>query len=539
MPLTRIGPFALEEPLDGLAESNVLRGVHVERKMSMAVKLLPRSIVNRPMRGSTFSDDVKTLQQMAHPRIVRYFGGAVEQGQPYLALELVKGESLRDRLNRRGRLPWEFTVDVADAICTALHHAHARQIVHQRLAPTRILLTTDDQVKLTGFDCVWADHDEVLGLRCPMEVAHYLAPEVFRGKQSATCPQGDLFSLGVILYECLTGELPWQAETPAELVQSRRETPAPRVSTKVLDCPVWLDVLVMKLLEAKRQDRFPSAEETHRAIVNAKRKVASGMGAAQQAWSGQKGTLTVDHDRSEVRRIKRRGRTRERDTSPFYERAWFLAVSLAAVIGLGVWALLPPSEEALFAKAQPLMESDDPLQWSRAEERFLSSFRERFPDSEHADEIVEFDRRLAIHRAETRLNNNERLRRPPQTEAERKFGEARSFEQFGDRLSAWKKYEALVHLFTDSEEKYDRAFVELARRQIGRIKAQQDPAESQAEFLEHQLSRAREAIKKNDPFRARKILDGILELYGNNQEVRPLVEQARDEKRRLDLSGNR
>ena len=317
MPLTRIGPFALEEPLDGLAESNVLRGVHVERKMSMAIKLLPRSIVNRPMRGSTFSDDVKTLQKMAHPRIVRYFGGAVEEGQPYLAMELVEGESLRTRLDRRDRLPWELTVDMADAVCTALHHAHARHIVHQRLTPTRILLTANDEVKVTGFDCVWGDHDEVLGLRCPMGVANYLAPEVFRGKQSAAYPTADLYSLGVILYESLTGELPWEANSPSDLVQVRRQTPAPRVSKKVLDCPVWLDVLVAKLLESKRQDRFPSAEETHRAIVNAKRKVASGMGAAQQAWSGQKGSLTMDHDRSEVRRIKLRGRTRERDTSPF------------------------------------------------------------------------------------------------------------------------------------------------------------------------------------------------------------------------------
>ena len=537
MPLTRIGPFALEEPLDGPVESNVLRGVHVERKMSMAVKLLPRDIVNRPMRGSTFSDDVKALQKLGHPCIVRYYGGAVEQGQPYLALELVEGESLRNRLDRRGRLPWELTVDVADAICTGLHHAHARQIVHQRLTPVRVLLDADDKVKIIGFDCAWGDHDEVLGLRCSMEVAHYLAPEVFRGKQSANYPTGDLFSLGVILYECLTGELPWQADTPAELVQARRQTPAPRVSANVLDCPVWLDVLVAKLLEVKRQDRFPSAEETHRAIVNAKRKVASGMGAAQQAWSGQQGTLTVDHDRSEVRRLKRQGRSRERDTSPFYERAWFLALCLLGLLGLGAWALSPPSEEALFAKAKPLMESEDPQQWSRAEERFLSSFRKRFPESKYADELAEFDRRVAIHRAETRLNNNERLRRAPQSEAERKYGEARSFEQFGDRFSAWKKYEAMINLFADSEERYDRAFVELARRQIDRIKAQQSTKEGQTEFLEGQLERARELIDNNDLFAARKILDSILELYRSNQEVRSLVEQAREEKRRLDLSG--
>ncbi len=99
--------------------------------------------------------------------------------------------------------------------------------------------------------------------------------------------------------------------------------------------------------------------------------------------------------------------------------------------------------------------------------------------------------------------------------------------------------EALVNLFGDSEEKFDRAFVELARRQIGRIKAERGPAGSQGEFLELQLAKAAELVKENDLFGARKILDGIIELYENNQEVRPLVDQARDEKRRLDLSGNR
>jgi len=185
------------------------------------------------------------------------------------------------------------------------------------------------------------------------------------------------------------------------------------------------------------------------------------------------------------------------------------------------------------------MESDEPGQWKNAEDWYLSSFRKRFPDSEYAEQIAQFDRRVAIHRAETRWKNNQRLLRPPQSEAERQFGEAWNYEEFGDRLSAWKKYEALVNLFDGSEKEYDQAFVELARRQIDRIKTEQDPAESQSEFLEHQLARARGLVEKNELFGARKILDGIIELYGNNLEVQPLVDQARDEKRRLDLSGNR
>ena len=382
----------------------------------MAIKLLPRHVAVRVMGASTFPDDVKVLQRLQHPNIAHLYGGAVEQGQPYLALELVDGESLRQRLDRHGKLPWDATVEIADAICDALRHAHEHGVVHQRLTPARIMLTSEGGVKLFGFDCAWADTDQVLGLHSPMNVAHYLAPEEFRGKKSASLPTCDLFSLGVILYECLSGELPWPAQSlptqsPADLVRARRAGPAPRVSTKALDCPVWLDVLVMKLLAIKRQERLASAEETHRAIVDAQRKVASGMGAAKHAWSGKQGRLSVDTDRSELHQMRRKQRRVQQDDSPFYERAWFLAICLASLIGVGIWAMLPPGEEALFAKAQPLMESDSPSDWRRAENEYLKSLSERFPESKYTDQIHELRSRLDMHDAATRMNNNERLGR--------------------------------------------------------------------------------------------------------------------------------
>jgi len=533
MQLTRIGPFAIEEPLDGLTDGNVLRGIHVERKMSMAIKLLPASVVNQLMGSSTFSEDVKSLQQLLHPGIMRYYGGAVEQGRPYLALELIQGESLRERLDRRGRLPWEMAVDIIDAACEALQHAHSNGFVHQRLTPTRILLPEDGGVKLIGFDCVWADRDEVVGLRSPMNVAHYLAPEEFRGKQSASLPQCDLFSLGVILFECLAGELPWVANTPSELVEARRSAPAPRASTKVLDCPVWLDVLISRLLEVKRSDRLESAEETHRALVDAKQKVASGMGAAQHAWSGRQGTLTVDKDRREVRRI-RRSQTRKRDDSPFYERAWFLAICLASVVCFGIWVMWPLSEEALFANATPLMKSDSLTDWKRAEDLYLSPLRERFPDTKYASEIQAFEDRYAMHLAESRAMFNERHSRSPKSEAERLYSEAWRFEQLGDRLTAWQKYDALVNLFSESESADDLAYVRLAQRQINHIKSDQGDAESQADFVQKQLARADSLVAAGNLIQARRLLDSIVSLYDGNQELKPLVDRAQEQMRQLD-----
>jgi len=535
MQQSRLGPFALEEPLDGLAERNVLRGVHIERKVSMAIKLVPRSVVNRPMGGSTFPADVKSLQQLVHPGIARCYGGAVDQGQPYLALELVQGESLRQRLDRRGRLPWEMAVEIIDSVCEALQHAHSKGLVHGRITPNRILLAENEAVKLVGFDCAWADRDEVLGLRSPMKIAHYVAPEVFRGKLSSSQPPCDLFSLGVILFECLSGEVPWPAETPAQLVEARRTAPAPRVSAKVLDCPIWLDVLISKLLAVKRSERLSSADETHRSLVDAKQKVAVGMGTAQHAWSGKQGALAVDSGRDELRRIHRQGKSR-RDTSPFYERVWFLALSLTAVIGIGIWALLPPSEDDLFAKAKPLMESENVLDWKQAEQRYLNSLKERFPDTKYADQIKLFEDRFAMHRAEKRVMNNERLGRQPQSESERQYVEAWRYEQIGDRLTAWQKYEALVNLFFKSNDAVDLAFVNLARRQIRLIKSEQGPGEGQSAFVLKQLDRARDLAKAGNPLQARRLLDSLVSLYEDNRELQPLVEKARAQLRQLDGS---
>ncbi|QEG37927.1 serine/threonine protein kinase [Bythopirellula goksoeyrii] len=527
MQRSRIGPFVLEECLDPRGSANVLRGLHVERKTAMAVKLLPPSLVNQAMGGNLFAADVKRLQKLVHPSIVRYLGGTIEDGQPYLALELVPGESLRDLMDRRGKIPWELAVEITDGICEALRHAHQHGFVHQRLTPSRVLLPEGGGVKLAGFDCAWGDRDEVLGLRSSMEVAPYLAPEVFRGKQSATLPPCDLFSLGVILYECLAGELPWSANTPSELIQARRAGPAPRIAPKVLDCPVWLDVLVAKLLEPKRADRLSSAEEAHRAIVSAMQKVAAGVGATQQALAGKSGVLRVGGDQKELRKLSKGFRRKHRDTSPFYERAWFLGVCLLLLVAGAAWTLRPADEDALFEGAKPYMDSESPVDWKRAEEQYIKPLLAQYPDTKYADEIQEFEDRYLVYRAQTRAKNNDRLGRPAESEAERLYTEAWDFEKRGDRITAWQRYEALATMFNKSDDEYDRAFAGLARQRISNLRSDPQDGKSQADFVRDQLAQSKSLIQEGDLYKARRILDGIVSSYKDNRELQPLVDQAR------------
>jgi hypothetical protein len=181
-----------------------------------------------------------------------------------------------------------------------------------------------------------------------------------------------------------------------------------------------------------------------------------------------------------------------------------------------------------------LMESEDAVDWKRAEESYLISLKERFPNTKYADQIKQFDDRFAMHRAEKRVLNNQRLGRHPQSESERQYGEAWRFEQIGDRLTAWQKYDALVNLFSKSESGDDNAFVNLARRQIRLIKSEQGSGEEQSIFVQKLLKRASNLAMTGDLLKARRILDSLVSLYDGNQELQPLVESARQQLRKLD-----
>jgi hypothetical protein len=284
---------------------------------------------------------------------------------------------------------------------------------------------------------------------------------------------------------------------------------------------------VAKLLQTKRGIRLATADATRRAIVEAKRKVTEGMGAAKQAWSGRQGALTVDSDRREIAELRKKQVTRERDESPFYERAWFLGLCLAGVIGLVAWLMWPKSEDALFAAAKPLMESESSVDWKRAQTQYLDKLLSRFPNTKYRDEIAKFEDRVALNRAIEHVKNLDRFGRTPESDAQRLYAEGWKAERFDDPVTARERYEAVLGK-ADVSDVDQRAYATLARQGIERIKA--------AEAAQSKLELATQLAKDGKTAQARKVLSDIVSLYRADKDLAEIVEQARGKLADLDAA---
>ena len=178
----------------------------------------------------------------------------------------------------------------------------------------------------------------------------------------------------------------------------------------------------------------------------------------------------------------------------------------------------------LFERARVMLESDDPLQWDRAQREFLQPLRRRFPESAHLPEVQVWEDKIEMHKTEEKLKYKLKLGREFDSEGERLFARARQFEQFGDQVSALERYQALVTLLQGDDKA--RVFVNLARRQIAAIEASGTDHADRLELVRTALERAEGLQRDGNTLAAREVWQSLVRLYGDNQELAPLVEQA-------------
>ncbi len=267
-----IWPFELLDKLGEGGMGVVYRARYVKNDRIVAVKLVPSNITDATVLAR-FERETQLLKTLRHPNIVHTFGGKTEGDQRFYAMELIEGGNLDELIGERGRLSTDTTVAYALQMCAGLAHAHEKGIVHRDIKPGNFLLSKDGHLKLADFGLATvAAANKLTAAGKTMGTFRYMAPEQIRGKPDP-CPQTDLYSLGIVLFEMLTGKTPFDAETPAEVLHMHLKTPPPRVVSLAPDVPRALDELVWRLMQKRIEDRPASAVEVGVALKSLENSV--------------------------------------------------------------------------------------------------------------------------------------------------------------------------------------------------------------------------------------------------------------------------
>ncbi|MEX0727363.1 MAG: protein kinase [Planctomycetaceae bacterium] len=254
-----IWPFELLEQIGKGGMGVVYKARYVKNDKFFAVKLVSLDVDN-PTTLARFEREMAILKNLKHPNIVRCFGGQCDNKQRFYAMELVEGGTLRRLLRKEGPLRWDVAVEFAIQMCAGLGYAHDQGVVHRDVKPGNFLLTEKQQIKLADFGlATLAAAEKLTSEGRTQGTFQYMAPEQIRGKP-APCPQTDLYALGCVLFEMLTGFVPFDADTPAECLHKHLKNAPPRVGEYVSNCPLELDHLVNDLLAKDIEDRPASAQ---------------------------------------------------------------------------------------------------------------------------------------------------------------------------------------------------------------------------------------------------------------------------------------
>jgi serine/threonine protein kinase len=246
--------FQLKEPLGVGAIGTVYRAKSDDLDVPVAVKVLHPNVAHDAGMVDRFQREIVIMERLNHPHIVRHFGGGMMGGQYFFAMELLDRGSLKDRL-QQGPLPWPLAALYAAQIAAALQHAHNHGVIHRDLKPSNLFFGADGRIILGDFgiardtlDPDSTDAGKAVGTYAYMSPEQICADRMITGKS-------DLYSLGCVLYEMLTGKPPFSGENFAQIWDQHLHAAPRELREQEIECPEWLEQLVTQLLEKEPHKR--------------------------------------------------------------------------------------------------------------------------------------------------------------------------------------------------------------------------------------------------------------------------------------------
>jgi len=241
----------------GMATVYLARDDELDRPV--AIKLLAGHLADDPIFRDRFVREARLAAGLSHPNIVQIYDAGEDDGNPYIVMEYVEGRSLSEQFDALGRLAAARAVDLGVQVCAGLEQAHAAGLVHRDIKPGNLLLRrVDDTVKIADFGIARAaESTRLTQMGSILGTAAYLAPEQALGEEVTAA--ADIYSLGCVMYECLTGRTPYVFESLAELAVKHREEPMEPLRELRPEVSPDLEAVVMRCLARSPSYRPPSA----------------------------------------------------------------------------------------------------------------------------------------------------------------------------------------------------------------------------------------------------------------------------------------
>ena len=445
---TKVGPFLIVKKLGTNRRQRVYHARQTEQQRDVALKFIaipPEVPWTKAL--DKIDIEVRELQKLDHPNLVKVYGAGVHEERIFFASELIEGESLSSILSRRGKITPDLVVEYGRQIADLLRYLHHHELIHSKLTPDKILITDDHKVKIADLRLNrsrrrrWDSHRHR-----ELDIAAYMAPEQF--SEGATA-KSDFYSLGVILYEMLTGKLPYEPDTMGRMTKMKMNAPVPSAAASVMNCPIWLDKIITQMLQPNPRKRPHSARAIVLAFDEIKKIDASKTAVVDQV-TGSFNPLTAGQDKSEARKLLGKKAVAEEAETSFFQSVPFMVICLLAIIALVVYMAIPPSTAERMKQAELMMQSENAEKWSDARITFKQVMESDSPLAEKAEELYyESRRKSLVRQAERGISN--RL----QTENVQLFGKALRLQQDGRNEEAQNIFQELVDTIEpDSDERH-------------------------------------------------------------------------------------
>lgn len=282
----KIGRYEVRSELGRGGMATVYHAYDPNFERDVAIKVLPEVFLHDPQFRARFEREAKTIALLEHPAIVPVYDFGESNGQPYIVMRYMSGGTLGDRL-RQGALSLDETARLINRLSPALDAAHARGIIHRDIKPGNILFDQYGNAFLSDFGIAHLGAEGLTNLTgaSALGTPAYMSPEQIQGDGKVD-GRSDIYALGVLVYQMLTGQMPYSADTPAKVMMMHVLQPVPQILTTRPDLPIGCDAIIVRAMAKEPDDRFATAGELAEALDSTARFSSPGSGMAPLVGTG-------------------------------------------------------------------------------------------------------------------------------------------------------------------------------------------------------------------------------------------------------------